>query len=189
MVQYVEPSVTSRVWPGCIVIVLPFWLSPAWISLEGELCPCHGSAQLARHMQKTQHAAITIARGQKALMNIPLFIPRISLVSPSYRPHIALISPAKRAGPYLLVHVPPCVPDRRSWLGTSSSAPACWRNLAIHGGIGAYVFFGGLAVAVAERRARRGFAGVAGGGSSGGSSLGISSSARADAGLRVARST
>ena len=70
-------------------MVLPFWLSPAWISLEGELCPCHGSAQLARHMQKTQHAAITIARGQKALMNIPLFIPRISLVSPSYRPHIA----------------------------------------------------------------------------------------------------
>ena len=91
MVQYVEPSVTSRVWPGCIVMVLPFWLSPAWISLEGDPCPCpcHGSAQLARHMQRTQHAAITAARGQKALMNIPLLIARISLVSPSYRPYIA----------------------------------------------------------------------------------------------------
>src|SRR5690348_11302082 len=86
MVQYVEPSVTIKVWPGCIVTDLPFWLSPARMSLEGDACPCHGSAQLARHirhMQRTQLAATTIARGQKALLDTPLFI---APVSPSYRP-------------------------------------------------------------------------------------------------------
>jgi hypothetical protein len=91
MVQYVEPSVTSKVWPGCSVTDLPFWLSPAWMLLEGEGDPCHGNAQLARHtmhmMQTIPYVAPTPTRRQNALADTSLFI---ALISPSLRRQRAL---------------------------------------------------------------------------------------------------
>jgi hypothetical protein len=91
---------------------LPFWLSPAFMSLEGEDIPCHGSAQLARHtrhmMPTIPYVAPATARLQKALADTSLFI---ALISPSLAP-----PPARTIMAHITrVSMPLRVPDRRSW--------------------------------------------------------------------------